>query len=91
MKNKRSASAIDKDFRYQVEVLGHFDFNNEWSGWKLRGPYLVSPSGDRILPQRLLGILLTESLRKRGQPKRISKPADGPLPTVVAMVRRHAG
>ena len=53
------------EFMYQVLVNGQLDLRNEWNGWKLRGPYLVAPNGDRILPQRLLGLLYTEKLQKR--------------------------
>ena len=77
-------------FVHQVKVDGWLDLGNEWSGWKLRGPYLVSPAGDRILPQRLLGLCMTESMRKRAKPRApVADPRNpDPLPVVVELRRR---
>jgi len=78
------------DFQYQVQVLGHLDLGNEWAGWRLRGKFLISPNGDRVMPGRLIGILVTESLRKRGQAKRPAAGRTDPTPTpVVVELRRH--
>ena len=46
-------------------VGDHFDLAGPWAGWKLRGKALVSPDGDKITPERLRGLLFTESLRRR--------------------------
>jgi hypothetical protein len=77
---------------YQVKVDGWLDLGNDWTGWRLRGKYLVSPAGDRISPQRLLGICFVESLRRR--PKSTAPtPAPrypDPLPVVVQLPRRVA-
>jgi hypothetical protein len=74
------------DFMYQVKVQGHLDLGNEWAGWKLRGPYLVSPHGDRILPQRLTGLLYGETLRKRvykaARAEAVAQPAAAPIPSI---------
>lgn len=82
------------DFMYQVQVTGHLDLGNEWKGWKLRGPYLVAPNGDRILPQRLLGLLYVEKLQKRVMvASRKSAAAAAPSPLadlgVIALPRRR--
>lgn len=50
---------------YDEKVLGHVDLAAEWSGWKLRGRWLVSPDGDRISPERLRGVLFREGGEKR--------------------------
>ena len=80
-------------FVHQVKVDGWLDLGNEWQGWKLRGPYLVSPAGDRILPQRLLGICMTEAMRTRARVKRAHAPQGprqpDPLPIVVQLPRRR--
>lgn len=92
MKRKSIKKADALNFMYQVKVEGHLDLENEWRGWKLRGPYLVSPFGDRILPQRLIGLLLGEQLRKKYlRPKvgAVVPLTPDPLPLVVAMPRRH--
>lgn len=48
---------------------GDFDFTGDWYGWRLRGPLLLSPHGDRITRTRLDGLLWSESLRVRYQPQ----------------------
>ena len=53
------------EFVYQVQVLGVLDLGHEWTGWRLRGRWLVSPAGDRINPQRLAGMLFAEANRER--------------------------
>lgn len=50
---------------YAEKVLGHIDLTADWSGWKLRGRWLISPDGDRLNPERLRGILFRESGEKR--------------------------
>jgi hypothetical protein len=41
------------------------DFFGEWYGWRLRGRYLVSPDGQRLTRERLLGLLVRDSLELR--------------------------
>lgn len=94
MKRKSDQSSEEQalNFMHQVKVDGWLDMENEWRGWKLRGPYLVSPFGDRILPQRLIGLLLGESLRKKylkPRPGAISPRTPDPLPVVVQLPRRR--
>lgn len=43
----------------------HIDPGGHWMGWKLRGRVLISPDHDRITPERLRGLLFSESLRLR--------------------------
>jgi len=43
----------------------HIDPGGRWLHWRLRGNFLISPDGDRITPERLRGLLFTESLRVR--------------------------
>lgn len=81
-------------FMYQVLVNGQLDMQNEWKGWKLRGPYLVAPNGDRIMPQRLLGLLYVEKLQKRvlaAGKKKLQATAPAPLADtgVVVMPKRR--
>lgn len=42
---------------YARDVDGHADLTADWLGWKQRGRWLVSPSGERISPERMKGIL----------------------------------
>lgn len=51
----------------------HIDPGGHWIGWRLRGRVLISPDGDRITPERLRGLLFSESLKLRRQKAR--KPA----------------
>jgi hypothetical protein len=76
---------------YQVTVDGALDLGNEWQGWRLRGRYLITPDGDRILPQRLLGLVMLEGMRVS---RRRAGAAPGPrvpdpLPVVVELPRRR--
>jgi hypothetical protein len=41
------------------------DLTGPWAGWRLRGRELVSPDGQRICPQRLLGLLWREESERR--------------------------
>jgi hypothetical protein len=50
---------------YTEKVLGHVDLSADWAGWRIRGPWLISPEGDRINPQRLRGLLFREANEKR--------------------------
>lgn len=43
----------------------NIDFDDEWSGWRLRGRYLVSDDGQRISIGRLRGLLWREQLELR--------------------------
>jgi hypothetical protein len=52
---------------YAAIAHGHIDLAHEWTGWRLRGRWLISPEGDRITPERLRGLLFREALAK---PKR---------------------
>ncbi len=40
----------------------------EWTGWKVRGRYLIAPDGQRIHQRRLLGLMWREEqeLRRAG-------------------------
>lgn len=50
------------------QVYGSCDLRGDWSGWRIRGRFLVSPTGERILPRRLAGILWAEALRAQLPP-----------------------
>lgn len=50
---------------YDRLVYGKQHLTQEWRGWRLAGRVLVSPDGDRITPQRLRGILFSESMRTK--------------------------
>ena len=75
-------------FEYRVRVLGELDLEGEWRGWRLRGRWLISPAGDRINPQRLAGLLFTETNRDRlAKLKRAAgkgRPDPGPIPLDLA-------
>jgi len=45
-----------------------------WRGWRLAGRWLVSPDGDRLLPERLRGIVFTERHRRQSQRSRETPP-----------------
>lgn len=42
---------------YNHVVNGHVDLRADWLGWKQRGRHLVAPSGERISPERMTGLL----------------------------------
>lgn len=50
-------------YAWRVEAKGYLP--GEWTGWRLAGRYLVSPDGDRILPERIRGIIFRDALEKR--------------------------
>lgn len=58
-------------FMYDLKVLSTADLTQEWSGWKLRGKWLVSPDGARLSPERLRGIFFTEQTRLASRKKRL--------------------
>lgn len=37
-------------------VYNHLDLTGPWQGWRFRGRDLISPSGLRLTPERLLGL-----------------------------------
>lgn len=41
------------------------DFPDDWGGWRLRGRHLVSPEGQRITRERLIGLLWRDELELR--------------------------
>lgn len=42
--------------RLQDRVHNRFDLTGPWSGWKLRGQYLIGPGGIRVTPATLAAI-----------------------------------
>lgn len=50
---------------YKRVVHNHSALHGPWKGWRLAGRYLVSPDGDRILPERVRGMLFREKFRAR--------------------------
>lgn len=36
-----------------------------WEGWRMAGRYLITPTGNRITPERLAGMMWEESMRLR--------------------------
>lgn len=53
--------------RAQHDRLIHnrHELHGHWTGWRFAGRDLVSPDDDRISAERLRGMLLVESLRRR--------------------------
>ena len=47
------------------------DLTGAWSGWKLRGQYLVSPEGDRIMMRELVGMLVHYRAKFRHHRQRV--------------------
>lgn len=45
--------------------MPNMDFDEDWLGWRLRGRYLVSPDGQRITRERLVGLLFRDELELR--------------------------
>jgi hypothetical protein len=45
--------------------MAHLDLPDDWQGWRLRGRHLVSPDGERITTERLLGLLWRDQLELR--------------------------
>ncbi|MGH8075961.1 MAG: DUF3653 domain-containing protein [Lysobacter sp.] len=43
----------------------HIDLGGRWTGWRLRGNYLVTPDGDRMTPERVTGLAWRDSLELR--------------------------
>jgi hypothetical protein len=41
--------------------MNELDLVGDWSGWRLRGRYLVSPDGQRLTQERLRGPLWRDS------------------------------
>lgn len=59
-------------------VRNHVALHGEWSGWRLAGRELVSPTGVRISQQRMHGMIwraenadLRDSLRKRNAARKV--------------------
>jgi len=50
---------------YDQVVHNHFNLTGPWAEWRLRGRDLVSPTGERISPERLAGILFREANERR--------------------------
>lgn len=45
--------------------------SRDWYGWRFAGRDLVSPHGDRVNPQRLLGLLWREKAKRNPRPARV--------------------
>jgi len=43
----------------------NLDFENEWSGWRLRGRHLVSDDGQRMTVERLRGLMWRDKMELR--------------------------
>lgn len=43
----------------------NFDFEDEWSGWRLRGRHLVSEDGQRMTIERLRGLMWRDKMELR--------------------------
>ena len=63
MDGKKPRAPATAPFYFQV--YGHADLRGAWSGWRIRGAWLIAPSGERILRRRLEGILWREQLERR--------------------------
>ncbi len=45
-------------FMTDVVLYQRIDLTGPWSGWKIRGQYLVSPEKERIMMRELIGLLI---------------------------------
>lgn len=52
-------------FMADAQLYQRIDLTGAWSGWKVRGQYLVSPDGERISPQRFRGLLWRDEMELR--------------------------
>lgn len=43
----------------------HYDFTEEWNGWRLRGGCLVAPDGQRMTRTRLEGLMFRDKRELR--------------------------
>ena len=43
----------------------NYDFEDEWSGWKLRGRQMVSDDGQRMTIERLRGLMWRDKMELR--------------------------
>lgn len=43
----------------------HFDFTEDWHGWKLRGGWLIAPDGQRMTRTRLEGLMFRDKRELR--------------------------
>lgn len=57
--------AETSDEHYRRVVYNEAALFGEWRGWRLAGRYLVSPTGERLMPERLRGIMFIESVRPK--------------------------
>lgn len=46
-------------------VDNHVDLTGPWAGWRLRGRDLVSPTGDRVSPERMRGLMFRQQAEAR--------------------------
>lgn len=68
------------DEHYSRVVHGHQNLTCEWSGWRLRGRWLIAPDkAGRITPDRIRAILHADALARRRAKS---------LPSVVLPFRR---
>jgi hypothetical protein len=51
--------------QHQRQVHNTTPLHGDWSGWRMAGADLVSPGGDRIRPERLLGLLWRQDAEAR--------------------------
>lgn len=52
-------------YMVDAQLNGRIDLVGKWNGWRLRDRDLVSPSGQRISPQRLEGLLWRDAMELR--------------------------
>lgn len=46
-------------------VTGKVDLFGVWTGWRIAGPFLISPDGDRIGPEQLAAVLFFRRVHER--------------------------
>jgi hypothetical protein len=61
-------------FMSEAMLYQRIDLTGPWSGWKIRGQYLVSPDKERIMMRELIGLLI-HYRGKFGHHKAKTKPA----------------
>jgi hypothetical protein len=53
------------DEHYRRVVYNEAALYGPWRGWRLAGRYLVNPTGERLMPERLRGLMFIESIRPK--------------------------
>lgn len=63
-------------FMAEAQLYQRIDLTGPWSGWRIRGQYLVSPDKERIPVRELIGLLI--HYRRKFGHKRAAAQAGSP-------------